>query len=535
MEYIKVEKTASRGIAIAPVYQYITPDLTADTAVLQPNDIDSELAVFEEAKKAVIAELETLATSNPLFAAHIEIASDFTLQEGIVSKIKSQFKNAQMSVSETVEEVAAMFSAIDDPYMQERTADIRDIGKRYMAVLKKVTLPDLGSLSTPVIVMATDLYPSDTVKIDKQFVKGIITEEGGVTSHVFIIAKNMDIPILVGVKGILSKVKSGDMVCMEAQKGDIILTPDDATLKDYQTQLEQYLARKEQLTKLREQKVVTPEGRHIHLSANVGNADDVEKALEYKIDGVGLFRSELLYMENSHFPKEEEQFIVYKQAAERCPGEITIRTLDIGGDKELSYFKFEAEENPFLGWRAVRISLEMQDMFKEQLRAILRASAYGQVRIMIPMIISVSEFTKAKEIIEACKAELKAENIAYDENIAVGMMIETPASAFLADSFAEVADFFSIGTNDLTQYILAVDRGNKKVAELYDYFHPAVTHAIAHVIAAGHRHNIPVGMCGEMAGDIKATEMLFKMGLDEFSMSPSSIDYVRELLLELNK
>ncbi|MFI3251140.1 MAG: phosphoenolpyruvate--protein phosphotransferase [Eubacteriales bacterium] len=535
MEYIKVEKTASRGIAIAPIYQYTTPDLTADATVLKPNDIEREIALFEETKVAVIAELEALSEANPLFAAHIEIAADFTLHEGILSKMKSQNKNAQMAVSETVEEVAAMFSAIDDPYMQERVADIRDVGKRYMAILKKVTLPDLGALNSPVVVMATDLYPSDTVKIDKKFVKGIITEEGGVTSHVFIIAKNMDIPILVGVKGILSKCKSEDMVCMEAEKGDIILNPDPATKKDYEDKLATYIARKDELIKLREKKITTKEGKEIHLCANVGNSDDVEKALEYGIDGVGLFRSELLYMESSHFPKEEEQFIVYKQAAQRCPGELTIRTLDIGGDKELSYFKFEPEENPFLGWRAIRISLEMEDMFKDQLRAILRASAFGHVRIMIPMIISVAELERSKKIVEECKAELKAQNIAFDEAIEVGMMIETPASVFLAEEFAQVADFFSIGTNDLTQYILAVDRGNKKVADLYDYFHPAVVHAIDHVIQSAHKHDIKVGMCGEMAGDIHATQMLFEMGLDEFSMSPSSVDYVREKLLELTK
>ena len=311
----------------------------------------------------------------------------------------------------------------------------------------------------------------------------------------------------------------------------IITAPDEAAVKEYEEKLAAYESERARLESLRGTPAVTKDGKRIYLCANVGNAQDIKNALPMNIDGVGLFRSELLYMQNTHFPTEEEQFAVYKEAAQLSSQELTIRTLDIGGDKELSYYEFEKEENPFLGWRAIRISLDMKDMFKEQLRAILRASAFGHVRIMFPMIISMDELLDAKAVVEECKAELRAEGVAFDENIETGMMIETPASVMLADEFAKEADFFSIGTKDLTQYILAVDRGNKKIANKYDYFSPAVLRAIGHVIEAGHKEGIKVGMCGEMAGDQKAVNILLDLGLDEFSMSAGSIDYVREQIL----
>ncbi len=528
---INVEKTASRGIVVAPAYYYAEPDLSPDASLVPDNETNEETQVFERAKQAVLAELAAAAEANPIFAAHLEIADDFTLQEGVVSKIKSQNKNAQLALHETVEEIATMFSMIDDPYMQERSADIKDVGKRYMAQLKGVTRPDLGALTEEVIVVAKDMYPSDTVKINTDTVKGIITEEGGVTSHVFIIAKSMDIPILVGVSGILDAAVTGQTICMDAETGEIILDPTEELATAYTDKKAAYMAGKARLEALRSEKVVTKEGRHIALAANVGGIADIQNALKMNIDGVGLFRSEFLYMENAHFPTEAEQFEVYKEAATLCPSELTIRTLDIGGDKELSYFAFEQEENPFLGWRAVRICLEMQDMFKEQIRAILKASAFGHVRMMVPMIISLEEIRAVKELVEICKAELTAEHVAFDASMPVGMMMETPSSVLLADEFAKEVDFFSIGTNDLTQYLLAVDRGNKKIADKYDYFHPAVVKAIQQIINAGHAAGITVGMCGEMAGDLKATALLLEMGLDEFSMSASSMDYVREFLL----
>ncbi len=531
MQQLKVEKTASMGIVVAPVFKYEEVDLNPSVYIVAKADIDSEIEKFNDVKAAVLTELEELAKKNDIFSAHTEIAGDYTLVEGVISKIRSQNKNVEQAVHETIDEVATMFSMVDDAYMKERSADIRDVGKRYMSKLKNIILPDLGSIDEEVIVVARDLYPSDTVKIDTKFVKGILTEEGGVTSHVYIIAKSMDIPILVGIKGLMSKVESGETVCMDAKIGDVILQADDATKEEYIAKREEFLENKKRLTALRSEKVVTKDGKEIHLCINAGNVGDVRNALPLNNNGVGLFRSELLYMENSHFPTEEEQFAAYSEAAKICTGELTIRTLDIGGDKELSYFEFEKEENPFLGWRAVRICLEMKDMFKEQIRAILRASAFGHVRMMVPMIISVEEYMSVKTIVEECKTELRDKGIAFDEKMEVGIMIETPSCVLLADEFAKVVDFFSIGTNDLTQYLLAVDRGNKKIADKYSYFHPAVVKAIGQVIDAGHRAGIKVGMCGEMAGDIKASKMLLDMGLDEFSMSASSLDYVREALL----
>lgn len=531
MEQIYVDKTASRGIAAAPVYLYREPDLSPDREPVSEDQAAAELKKFNGAREKVQKELEHLAQENEIFAAHLEIASDFVLKEGVEAKISGEKKNAQLALWETIEEFAAIFASMDDAYMKERGADVKDIGKRMMAELKGVKRPDLGSLKTEVIVAARDLYPSDTVKLKSEFVKGIITEEGGVTSHVSIIAKSMNIPTLVGVRGILDKLSDGGTVCMDAENGVIVIEPDEAALAEYGEKKKAYEKERAYLESLRSMPAVTKDGKRIFLCANVGNAEDIRHALAMNIDGVGLFRSELLYMDNTHFPTEEEQYQVYKEAAELIPQELTIRTLDIGGDKELPYFEFEKEENPFLGWRAIRISLDMKEMFKEQLRAILRASAYGHVRIMFPMIISPEELRGAKELVEECKRELDAEKISYDKNIETGMMIETPASVLLAEEFAKEADFFSIGTNDLTQYLLAVDRGNKKIAEKYDYFHPAVIKAIGKVIDAGHKENIKVGMCGEMAGDKKAVPVLLELGLDEFSMSAGSIDYVREQIL----
>lgn len=532
MERITVAKTASRGIAVAPVYYYRQPDLTPETGCVPAQETENEARKFENARNEVTEELGALAEKNEIFAAHQEIAGDFMLREGVLAKIKSENKNAQQALDETISEIAAIFAGMDDEYMKERAADVKDVGKRLMASLKGVRLPDLANMDRESIVVARDLYPSDTVKMKPEFVKGILTEEGGVTSHVSIMAKSMNIPILVGAKGILACVEDGVEACMDAEKGSIVISPDDTVREEYLQKKEAYEKERKLLAELRGTEPVTKDGRRVFLCANVGNLEDIRNALPMNIDGIGLFRSEFLYMENSHFPTEEEQFVIYREAAKLAPQELTIRTLDIGGDKKLPYFTFEEEENPFLGWRAIRISLEMKEMFKEQLRAILRASAFGNVRIMFPMIISVAELLEAKALVEECKKELRAEEKEFDENIETGMMIETPASVLMADEFAKEADFFSIGTNDLTQYLLAVDRGNKKIADRYDFMNPAVLRAIRHVIEAGHKEQIKVGMCGEMAGSPEAVPVLLEMGLDEFSVSAGSIDYARKLILE---
>lgn len=531
MVEIRVEKTASRGIAIAPAYIYREVDLTPDNYTVAEGAAGQEETKFQEVKQAVMADLEQLSQENPIFAAHLAIADDYTLQEGVLGRIKSGKQNVQQAICETVEEVADIFGQMEDEYMRERKADVLDIGKRFLIKCKKVTVQDLAAISEPAIVVAKDLFPSDTVKMNPEFVKGIITEEGGVTSHVSIMAKNYGIPALTGVSGVLEKLQDGNTICMDAGEGRIVIEPGDDVLGNYGKRLQEQLKEQEEIKKYRSMDAVTPEGKRISLCINVGNTDEIKLALDKNIDGVGLFRTEFLYMENTHFPTEEEQFAVYKEAATLCPKEVTIRTLDIGGDKSLPYYEFEPEENPFLGWRAIRISLDMPDLFRTQLRAILRASAFGHIRIMFPMMISLEELLQAKEMVEKCKEELRKEQIGFDENVETGMMMETPASVLLAEEFAKEADFFSIGTNDLTQYILAVDRGNKKIASRYDSFHPAVLKAIAAIIQAGHKYNRKVGMCGELAGDVDAVPRLLALGLDEFSMSAGNVDYVRKTII----
>lgn len=527
MKKLTVEKTASDGIAEGKVYLHRELDLTPSGRFVTEEERAGEEERFLQAKKQVLADLEKLAEKNEIFQAHAVMADDFTLQEGVVSKIRAEKWNAEMALHQTVQEIAAIFESMDDEYMKERAADVKDVAKRLMAALKGEKLSDFSSISEPVILVARDLYPSDTATLDLNYVKGFITQEGGVTSHVSIMAKGAGLPALVGAAGILEMVHENAYICMDAKTGEIVIDPDEETRNTFGEKAEEYRKRKELYATVSELPAFTKDGRKVKICANVGNLEDVKIAVERHVDGIGLFRSEFLYMENDHFPTEEEQFQVYSEAAKLCPSELTIRTLDIGGDKSLSYYEFEKEENPFLGWRAIRISLEMKEMFKTQLRAILRASAFGHIRIMFPMIISLEELREAKRLVEECKKELKQEQKAFDDDIELGMMMETPASVLLADEFAREADFFSIGTNDLTQYLLAVDRGNKKISEMYNSFHPAVLRAIAHIIHAGHRSNITVGMCGEFASDERATELLLGMGLDEFSMSSGEASKIK--------
>ncbi|MGN0400564.1 MAG: phosphoenolpyruvate--protein phosphotransferase [Blautia sp.] len=534
MKKLSVKKTASEGIAFGTAYLHKEPDLTPSSHRISEEKIEKEAELFGEAKKKVLEELKKLAEKNDIFQAHLMMADDFTLQEGILTKIRTEKMNAQMALSETAQEIAAIFEAMDDEYMRERAADVKDVAKRFMAALKGEKLSDFSDIHTPVILVARDLYPSDTAALDLNYVKGFITEEGGVTSHVSIMAKGAGLPALVGAEGILAAVKEQDKICMDGETGEIVINPDEETEEIFRKKAQEYKERTELYASVSNLSACTIDGREVRICANVGDLEDVKAAAERKADGVGLFRSEFLYMENSHFPTEEEQFEVYKEAAKLCPLELTIRTLDIGGDKGLSYYAFDPEENPFLGWRAIRISLTLKDMFRTQLRAILRASAFGHIRIMFPMIISLEELREAKQLTEECKKELEQEKIPFDREIQMGMMMETPASVLLAEDFAQEADFFSIGTNDLTQYLLAVDRGNKKIASMYNSFHPAVLRAISHVIEAGHKYKIPVGMCGEFASDSKATGILLGMGLDEFSMSSSQIAKIKYKIRNMN-
>jgi phosphotransferase system enzyme I (PtsI) len=528
MKTINVKKTASKGVLIGKAYVVTRPDLTADRSYVAESAVDAEVARYEAAVEAAKADLAVLAEENAIFGAHLELVQDPALTDTVISAIQGEKKNAELALEESVDMFAAVFASMEDEYMRERGADMKDVGKRLMCKLKGVEDNALSSINEKVIVVAKDLAPSDTAVMNLNYVTGFITEEGGVTSHVSIMARNLGLPALVGVEGILSEVKTGDEIAMDAKAGIIILAPDEATKAEYTDKAEKFAKREKELAEIALLPTVTTDGKTAELYANVGGIEDIKTAIANHAEGVGLFRTEFLYMENDHFPTEDEQFAVYKEGAELLEGkELIIRTLDIGGDKGLSYFDFGQEENPFLGYRAIRVCLDRQDVFKTQLRALLRASAYGNIRIMYPMIISMEELDAANALVEECKAELDAEGIAYNKDIVVGMMVETPASVVCADDFAKKVGFFSIGTNDLTQYTLAVDRGNKKIAAKYNSYTPAVLRNIKRTIDAGHAAGIKVGMCGEFASDPKALKILLGFGLDEFSMSSGAISEVK--------
>lgn len=535
METIQVKKTFSRGFALAPAFVVQNGKVTAATyTVTGAEAIEKEQSRFTEAVEKVSENLTELAAANEIFAGHLSVANDFMLRDGVFTRIGEQNMNAEAALQETIAEIRAMFEQMDDEYMRERAADVSDVGNRLLAALQGRSINRFAALDKPSVIVAEDLAPSDTANINLELVKGFITEKGGITSHVSIMARSLGIPALVGVTGIMQKVKAGMMIAMNAQAGQIILEPDEHMQSSF---ADQQLAFDLRMKKLEESSMLpatTTDGHTVKVYANVGSVQDIRNALPYHINGIGLFRSEFLFMENTHFPTEEEQFTAYKDAILTLGHEIIVRTLDIGGDKGLSYFTFPQEENPFLGYRAIRLCLDRTDVFRTQIRAILRASQFGPLRIMIPMIISVEELESAQKLVEECKAELRAEGVLFDAHIPVGIMIETPAAVLMARDLAARCDFFSIGTNDLTQYVLAVDRGNQRISHLYDSCNPAVLRAAAQVIEAGHEAGIEVGMCGEFASDLTVTELLLGLGLDEFSMAAGETPLVKEKIRSLN-
>lgn len=525
MEEIRTEPQ-SGGIAIGKAVLLKQPDLAAERREITAAEAEKEQAAFRRAAEQVRESLRPLARTNAIFAAHLDMAEDATLLQGVEEKIAAG-KNAEWALEEETEELSGMLESLEDAYLRERAADVRDVCRRMMAALKGVSETSLRNITEKAILFAEELHPSDTAQMDFRYIRGMVTEKGGTTSHVAILARSLEIPALLGMEGILKKVREGEAVILDGKEGRLIFSPDAKTQAAYQ---EKQQAEKEVKRKLKEMNrlpAATTDGRQVALFANAGSLRDIELAKKHGAEGIGLFRSEFLYMESSRFPTEQEQFEIYKQAAEMLKKPITIRTLDIGGDKNLPYYQFEKEENPFLGWRAIRFCLDMRDVFKTQLKAILRAAAFGDIRIMYPMIVSVEEFRKANTILEECKAELRERKLLFRESISTGIMVETPAAAFIAEELAKEADFFSIGTNDLTQYILAADRGNQKLTKLYSPFHPAVLRAVAKVIAAGHKEGKEVGMCGEFAADARAVPLLLGMGLDEFSMVSNEIAAVR--------
>ncbi|WP_353855972.1 phosphoenolpyruvate--protein phosphotransferase [Bacillus sp. Bos-x628] len=534
---------ASSGVAIAKAYRLEEPDLTVHQKDI--NDPETEVKRFEEAIQLSKQELEAIKEhalkelgqdKADIFSAHLLVLSDPELLNPVKDKIKSDKVNAEFALKETAATFVTMFEAMDNEYMKERAADIRDVTKRVTGHLLGVDIPNPSMISEEVIIIAEDLTPSDTAQLNRQFVKGFATDIGGRTSHSAIMARSMEIPAVVGTKEATKTVKNDDLVIVDGISGDVIIRPSEDEVKAYQKKHADFLIQKAEWEKLVDKPTVTKDGVHVELAANIGTPEDVKGVLENGGEAVGLYRTEFLYMGREQLPTEEEQFDAYKTVLEKMGGKpVVVRTLDIGGDKELPYLQLPKEMNPFLGYRAIRLCLEEQEIFRTQLRALLRASTYGNLKIMFPMIATLSEFREAKAILLEEKDSLVAKGIAVSDSIEIGMMVEIPSTAIIADRFAKEVDFFSIGTNDLIQYTMAADRMNERVSYLYQPYNPAILRLITLVIEAAHKEGKWVGMCGEMAGDEIAIPILLGLGLDEFSMSATSILPARTQLSKLSK
>lgn len=522
--------SASKGIVIGNAY-------VLEKTVLRPSDAVSlgetlELERFVKAVEATVKQLTGLAKENDILDAYLQLVQDRTLMDGVQKNIQRGF-NAEQALVDTAEELKNIFETMQDAYMRERAADVQDVCERLLYQLKGVSVDYFEEIHTPVILVAKKITTSEFAGLDKKMILGLVTEEGGVTSHVSIMARNAGIPARVGVSGISEEICSGEEIILDTVKNVIVVQPDENTKAVYQKRQKRFQDQQEELENIIHLPTVTTDGHQVLISANVGSLEEVYLAMDKGSDRIGLFRTEFLYMEKTDFPTEEEQYEIYKKAAECCGKELTIRTLDIGGDKELPYYKMEKEQNPFLGWRAIRVSLKLREVFKTQLRAVLRAAVYGNVRMMYPLIVSMEELMEANQILEECKAELEQEGVLYCSDLPVGMMVETPSAVLLADGFASKVDFFSIGINDLTQYILAVDRGNLKIAKMYDCLHPSVISAVQQIIDAGHRAGITVGMCGELADDSNAVKLFLGMGVDTFSVNAGNVPLIKGLIREL--
>ena len=534
---------ASDGIGIAKAYLLIDPDLSFEKKKI--NDPVAEYDRVEKAFSASIADLATIKQNAKsrlsdeeleVFDAHIAILSDPEMKSQIKDEIESQHVSAEEAMTDVTTDFANVLAAMtDNKYMQERAADVKDVAKRALSHLLGKQLPDIASISEPVVIIAKEITPSDTSQMDAKFVKGLATDLGGRTSHAAIMARTLRIPAVVGSENVTSSVKSGDMVIVDGLHGNIIVDPSQAEIDEYQKKATAFEKERAEWAKLVDAPSASKDGKHFEIAANIGTPDDVADAVKQGADGVGLFRSEFLYMSSDHLPTEDEQFEAYKKAVVGMKGKpVVVRTLDIGGDKPLDYLPLPEEMNPFLGYRAIRICLHRPDIFKTQLRALIRASEFGPVEIMFPMIATLAELRQAKSIYQECKDELQKNHPGLGDNVKIGMMIEVPLAALYADQLAKEVDFFSIGTNDLIQYCFAADRGNDAVSYLYQPLNPAFLRLIKHVIDAAHANNTKAAMCGEMAGDQLAMPLLLGMGLDEYSMSASSILRTRSMMKDLD-
>ena len=534
---------ASNGIAIAKAYRLVEPDLSFEKKTIE--DLSLEITRLKDALNTSKTELEAIrdkanselgADKAAIFEAHLLVLSDPELISQIEDKINSERVNAEQALKEVADMFIMMFEQMDNDYMKERAADIRDVTKRVLSHLLGVELVNPSMISSEVIIVAEDLTPSDTAQLNRQFVKGFTTNVGGRTSHSAIMARSMEIPAVVGTKSATEDIKNGDLIIIDGLIGEVYINPTTEVVAQYEKEQIRFEEQKAEWAKLVNEKTISTDGHQVELAANIGTPNDLEGVVNNGGEGIGLYRTEFLYMGRNELPTEEEQFESYKAVLEGMNGKpVVVRTLDIGGDKELPYLELPKEMNPFLGFRAIRLCLTEQDLFRTQLRALLRASTYGNLKIMFPMIATLDEFREAKTILEEEKQKLVTEGIAVAENIELGIMVEIPSTAIMADQFAKEVDFFSIGTNDLIQYTMAADRMNERVSYLYQPYSPAILRLVKMVIDAAHHEGKWVGMCGEMAGDETAIPLLLGLGLDEFSMSATSILKARSQIAHLSK
>ena len=532
---------ASSGIAIAKAYKLEMPDLTVSRDTVE--DTAAEITKLYEHKAAVEEEIKTIkeaASKNlseeeaAVFDAHLMMLNDPEFAGQIETKIKDEKLNAAAALEDVANMMIAMFSSMDDAYFKERAADVKDVSTRWKAHLLGKKLPNPSLISEEVVICANDLTPSDTATLNKNLVKGFVTNIGGRTSHSAILARSMEIPAVVATNAIMDNVNDGDLVVLDGTTGEVFVNPDEAVVKEYTEKKEAFEAYKAELKTLVNAESVSTDGHKTLLVANIGSPEDLEAVKANGAEGVGLFRTEFLYMESDTLPTEDEQFEVYKKVLEGVNGPVVVRTLDIGGDKKLKSFETPDEMNPFLGVRAIRLCFQHEDIFRTQLRALLRASIYGDLHIMFPMIATLGEFRKAKGILMDEKAKLEAEGVKVSDHFEVGIMIEIPAAAVLADQFAKEVDFFSIGTNDLIQYTFAADRMSSTINYLYQPFNPSILRLVKNTIDAAHANGKWTGMCGEMAGEALAAPLLLGLGLDEFSMSATSILAQRKRIRSLS-
>ncbi|MBF2473715.1 phosphoenolpyruvate--protein phosphotransferase [Listeria welshimeri] len=534
---------ASDGIAIAKAYLLVEPDLSYEKT--EVTDVESEVKRFESALEVSRTELSTIREKAAkdlgedkaqIFDAHLLVLNDPELTGPIEESIKNAKTNAETALQETTDMFIGMFESMDNEYMRERAADIKDVRKRVLSHLLGVTIPNPALIDEEVVVVAADLTPSDTAQLNRKFVKGFVTDIGGRTSHSAIMARSLEIPAVVGTKEVTASVAKNDMVIIDGLEGNVIIHPTEGQIAHYEKIKSDFALQQAEWEKLKNEKTVSKDGVHVELAANIGTPNDLEGVISNGGEAVGLYRTEFLYMGRDNFPTEEEQFEAYKAVVSGMDGKsVVVRTLDIGGDKTLPYLELPEEMNPFLGFRAIRLCFANEELFRTQLRALLRASVYGNLKIMFPMIATVNEFRQARDILLDEKAKLKAAGTEVSDSIELGIMIEIPAAAVLADQFAKEVDFFSIGTNDLIQYTMAADRMNERVSYLYQPYNPSILRLVKMVIDASHKEGKWTGMCGEMAGDQTAVPLLLGLGLDEFSMSASSILKSRSLIKRLDQ